>query len=91
MPSSLRRRRSSDRAHLSSTARGGTPSSCTRAATWDPRSPKASSAHARPIVRIPSACIDVQVIYAVDGLRVQVDHLEALDGTPIVDVKPAAG
>ena len=29
----------------------------------------------------------VEVI-AVDGLRVQVDHLEALDGTPIVDVKP---
>ena len=29
----------------------------------------------------------VQVV-AVDGLRVQVDHLEALDGTPIVDVKP---
>ncbi len=29
----------------------------------------------------------VQVI-AVEGLRVQVDHLEALNGTPIVDVKP---
>jgi len=28
----------------------------------------------------------VQVI-AVDGLRVQVDHLEALDGTPVIDVK----
>jgi tRNA-Thr(GGU) m(6)t(6)A37 methyltransferase TsaA len=29
----------------------------------------------------------VQVV-AVAGLRVQVDHLEALNGTPIVDVKP---
>ena len=29
----------------------------------------------------------VQVV-AVEGLRVQVDHLEALNGTPIVDVKP---
>src|SRR5688572_4463869 len=29
----------------------------------------------------------VQVV-AVEGLRVQVGHLEALDGTPIVDVKP---
>jgi len=28
----------------------------------------------------------VQVI-AVDGLRVQVDQLEALDGTPVIDVK----
>lgn len=28
---------------------------------------------------------------AVDGLRVEVDHLEALDGTPIVDVKPPLG
>lgn len=27
-------------------------------------------------------------IVAVEGLRVQVDALEALDGTPIVDVKP---
>ena len=24
---------------------------------------------------------------AVDGLRVQVDHLEVLDGTPVIDVK----
>lgn len=27
-------------------------------------------------------------IAAIDGARVNVDHLEALDGTPIVDVKP---
>lgn len=27
-------------------------------------------------------------VTAVDGLRVQVDRLEAVDGTPIVDVKP---
>jgi tRNA-Thr(GGU) m(6)t(6)A37 methyltransferase TsaA len=27
-------------------------------------------------------------VVAVDGLRVRVDELEALDGTPIVDVKP---
>jgi tRNA-Thr(GGU) m(6)t(6)A37 methyltransferase TsaA len=30
-------------------------------------------------------------ILAVDGLRVQVRDLEALDGTPIVDVKPVLG
>lgn len=30
-------------------------------------------------------------ILAVDGLRVHVAHLEALDGTPIVDVKPVLG
>jgi tRNA-Thr(GGU) m(6)t(6)A37 methyltransferase TsaA len=30
-------------------------------------------------------------VVAVDGLRVQVAHLEALDGTPIVDVKPVIG
>ena len=28
---------------------------------------------------------------AVDGLRVRVDHLEALDGTPVIDVKPVLG
>jgi len=27
-------------------------------------------------------------VTAVDGLRIQVDHLEALDGTPVIDVKP---
>ena len=27
-------------------------------------------------------------VTAVDGLRVRVDALEALDGTPVIDVKP---
>jgi tRNA-Thr(GGU) m(6)t(6)A37 methyltransferase TsaA len=27
-------------------------------------------------------------VLAIDGLRVQVNNLEALDGTPIIDVKP---
>jgi tRNA-Thr(GGU) m(6)t(6)A37 methyltransferase TsaA len=27
-------------------------------------------------------------VLAVDGLRIQVNNLEALDGTPVVDVKP---
>ena len=26
-------------------------------------------------------------VIAVNGLRVRVDHLEALDGTPVIDVK----
>ncbi len=30
-------------------------------------------------------------VLAVDGLRVQVSGLEALDGTPILDVKPVLG
>jgi tRNA-Thr(GGU) m(6)t(6)A37 methyltransferase TsaA len=30
-------------------------------------------------------------VVTVDGLRVRVAHLEALDGTPIVDVKPVIG
>ncbi|MFF0174958.1 tRNA (N6-threonylcarbamoyladenosine(37)-N6)-methyltransferase TrmO [Micromonospora profundi] len=30
-------------------------------------------------------------VLAVDGLRVQVAHLEALDGTPVLDVKPVLG
>ena len=30
-------------------------------------------------------------ITAIDGARVEVDHLEALDGTPILDVKPVLG
>lgn len=27
-------------------------------------------------------------VLAIDGLRVQVDRLEALDGTPVIDIKP---
>lgn len=27
-------------------------------------------------------------VLATDGLRIKVNHLEALDGTPIVDVEP---
>lgn len=30
-------------------------------------------------------------VIAVDGLRVQVGNLEALDGTPVIDVKPVLG
>ncbi len=30
-------------------------------------------------------------IVAVDGTRITVDHLEAVDGTPVIDVKPALG
>lgn len=30
-------------------------------------------------------------ITVIDGVRVGVDHLEALDGTPILDVKPVLG
>ncbi len=30
-------------------------------------------------------------ILAVDGLRIQVRNLEAVDGTPVVDVKPVLG
>lgn len=30
-------------------------------------------------------------VLAIDGLRVQVSALEALDGTPIVDIKPVLG
>ncbi len=28
-------------------------------------------------------------IIAVEGLRIQVSELEALDGTPVIDIKPA--
>ena len=40
--------------------------------------------------RTRSACTVLRVL-EVDGLRVKVGDLEALDGTPIVDVKPILG
>jgi tRNA (Thr-GGU) A37 N-methylase len=54
-----------------------TPGSCS-VRTW----PKGSPARPNPI-----GLHRVQIV-SIDGLRVQVRHLEALDGTPIVDVKP---
>jgi tRNA-Thr(GGU) m(6)t(6)A37 methyltransferase TsaA len=36
----------------------------------------------------PIGLHDAQVV-AIEGIRVQVRHLEALNGTPILDVKPA--
>ena len=30
-------------------------------------------------------------VLSIDGLRIRVDHLEALDGTPVVDLKPVLG
>jgi tRNA (Thr-GGU) A37 N-methylase len=30
-------------------------------------------------------------VLAVEGRRIRVDHLEALDGTPVVDLKPVLG
>ena len=38
------------------------------------------------VLRVPSG-----TVVSVDGLRVGVDALEAVDGTPIVDVKPVLG
>ncbi|ONI69216.1 hypothetical protein BWI15_21610 [Kribbella sp. ALI-6-A] len=35
--------------------------------------------------------VPLVTVLAVEGLRVQVDHLEAVDGTPLVDVKPVLG
>jgi tRNA (Thr-GGU) A37 N-methylase len=36
----------------------------------------------------PVGLHEVEVV-AVDGLRVVVDQLEAVDGTPVIDLKPA--
>jgi tRNA-Thr(GGU) m(6)t(6)A37 methyltransferase TsaA len=53
----------------------------------DPRNPMTGVFSTRsPDRPNPIGLHRVQVI-AVDGLRVQVDHLEVLDGTPLIDVK----
>ena len=54
----------------------------------DPRNPMTGVFSTRsPDRPNPVGLHRVRVI-AVDRLRVQVDHLEALDGTPVIDVKP---
>ena len=53
----------------------------------DPRNPMTGVFSTRsPDRPNPIGLHRVRVI-AVDGLRVRVDHLEALDGTPVIDVK----
>ena len=53
----------------------------------DPRNPMTGVFSTRsPDRPNPIGLHRVRVI-AVDGLRVQVDHLEVLDGTPVIDVK----
>ena len=53
----------------------------------DPRNPETGVFSTRsPDRPNPIGLHRVRVI-AVDGLRVRVDHLEALDGTPVIDVK----
>ena len=53
----------------------------------DPRNPMTAVFSTRsPDRPNPIGLHRVRVI-AVDGLRAQVDHLEALDGTPVIDVK----
>jgi len=57
----------------------------------DPRNPMTGVFSTRsPDRPNPIGLHRVRVI-AVDGLRVQVDHLEALDGTPVIDVKAVLG
>jgi len=54
----------------------------------DPRNPEAGVFSTRSADRPnPIGLHQVRVV-AVDGLRVRVSDLEAVDGTPIVDVKP---
>ena len=53
----------------------------------DPRNPMTGVFSTRsPDRPNPIGLHRVRVV-SVDGLRVQVDHLEALDGTPVIDVK----
>ena len=57
----------------------------------DPRNPTTGVFSTRsPDRPNPIGLHRVQVI-AVDGLQVQVDHLEAVDGTPVIDVKAVLG
>ena len=57
----------------------------------DPRNPMTGVFSTRsPDRPNPIGLHRVRVV-AVDGLRVQVDHLEVLDGTPVIDVKAVLG
>jgi len=54
----------------------------------DPRNPVTGVFSTRSPDRPNPVGLHRVAVIAVDGLRVQVDGLEALDGTPVIDVKP---
>jgi tRNA-Thr(GGU) m(6)t(6)A37 methyltransferase TsaA len=57
----------------------------------DPKRPMAGIFSTRsPDRPNPIGMHPVQII-AIDGLRIQVSDLEAIDGTPILDIKPVLG
>jgi tRNA-Thr(GGU) m(6)t(6)A37 methyltransferase TsaA len=54
----------------------------------DPRNPLTGVFSTRSPDRPNPIGLHRVLVIAVDGLRLQVDGLEALDGTPVIDVKP---
>jgi len=54
----------------------------------DPRNPPTGVFSTRSPDRPNPIGLHRVPVVAVDGLRIQVDGLEALDGTPVIDVKP---
>ena len=54
----------------------------------DPRNPLTGVFSTRSPDRPNPVGLHRVAVIAVDGLRIQVDGLEALDGTPVIDVKP---
>jgi tRNA-Thr(GGU) m(6)t(6)A37 methyltransferase TsaA len=54
----------------------------------DPRNPMTGVFSTRSSDRPNPVGLHRARVTAVDGLRVQVDALEAIDGTPVIDVKP---
>ena len=81
-----RARRSRDRAHLARPRRPEHAQACTRATTESNplRGVFGTRSADRPN---PIGLHEVEVL-AVEGNRVRVSDLEALDGTPVVDLKP---
>lgn len=54
----------------------------------DPSAPETGVFSTRSADRPNPIGIHQTVVVAVDGTRVRVSHIEAVDGTPVVDVKP---
>jgi tRNA-Thr(GGU) m(6)t(6)A37 methyltransferase TsaA len=57
----------------------------------DPNNPEQGVFNTRSPDRPNPIGLHRVTVLAIDGLRVQVSELEALDGTPVVDVKPVLG
>ena len=71
--------------------RSGQPRRLDGAPSWRPRNPIRGVFSTRSPDRPNPIGLHRVVIVSIEGLRIEVQPLEALHGTPVIDIKPILG